>query len=72
MAKNAINVALKIILVLAADRHGVMDKAQTNDLEVKHQHVVGALRDITDPAEAGAPDQDNIQRVVHKLETPIA
>ena len=48
LAKSAINVVLKIILVLAADHHGVMDKAQT-DTEVEHQHAVGALRDVTDP-----------------------
>ena len=58
LAKNAINVVLKIILVLAADHHGVMDKAQT-DTEVEHQHAVGALRDVTDLAE-GTPDPDHI------------
>ena len=62
---------LRIISVHAVDLQEVMDKAQT-DAEVEHQHVVGALRDITDPAEAGAPDPDHIQGVVHKLETPIA
>ena len=67
--KNAINVVLRIILVHAVDLHGVMDKAQT-DAEVEHQHEVGALRDVTDPAEAGAPDPDHVQGVVHKLETP--
>ena len=71
MAKYAINVVLKIILVLAADHHRVTDKAQT-DTEVEHQHAVGTLRDVTDPAEAGAPDPDHVQGVVHKLETPIA
>ena len=60
---------LRIILVHAVDHHGVTDKAQT-DAEVEHQHTVGALRDVTDPAEAGAPDQDHIQGVVHKLEHP--
>ena len=70
-AKNAINVVLKIILVLAVDQHGVMVKAQT-DTEVEHQHVVGALRDITDPAEAGTPDPDHVQGVDHKLTTLIA
>ena len=62
---------LRIILVHAVDHHGITDKAQT-DAEVEHQHTVGALRDVTDPAEAGAPDQDHVQGVVHKLETPIA
>ena len=36
-----------------------MDKTQT-DAEVEHQHMVGALRDVTDPAEAGTPDQDHV------------
>ena len=69
--KNAINVVLRIISVHALDLHGVTDKAQTS-IEVEHQHMVGALRDVTDPAEAGAPDPDHVQGVVHKLETPIA
>ena len=60
-AKNAINVVLRIISVHAVDLHGVTDKAQT-DAEVEHQHVVGALRDITAPAEAGAPDPDHGSR----------
>ena len=71
LAKNAINVVLRIISAHVVDLHRVMDKAQTN-AEVEHQHMVGALRDVTDPAEAGAPDPDHIQGVVHKLETPIA
>ena len=71
LAKSAINVVLRIISVDAVDRHGVIDKAQTN-AEVEHQHVVGALRDITDPAEAGGPDPDHVQGVVHRLETPTA
>ena len=71
LAKNAINVVLKTILVLAADHHGITDKAQT-DAGVEHQHLVETLRDITDLAEAGAPDPDHIQGVVHKLEMPIA
>ena len=45
-------------------------KAQT-DVEVEHQHMVGALRDVTDPAEADTPDPNHIQGVVHKLETSI-
>ena len=71
LAKNAINVVLRIISVHAVDLQGVMDKAQT-DAEVEHLHAEGALRDVTDPAEAGAPDPDHVQGVVHKLETPIA
>ena len=71
LAKNAINVVLRIISVHAVDLHGAKDKAQTST-EVEHQHMVGALRDITDPAEAGTPDPDHVQGVVHKLETPIA
>ena len=62
---------LRIISVHAVDLHEVMDKAQT-DTEVEHQHMVGALRDIADPAEAGTPDPDHVQGVVHKLETSIA
>ena len=62
---------LRIISVHAVDLHGVADKAQTGT-EVEHQHAVGALRDVTDPAEAGTPDPDHVQGVVHKLETPIA
>ena len=71
LAKNAINVVLRIISVHAVDLQEVMDKAQT-DAEVEHPHMEGALRDITDPAEAGAPDPDHVQGVVHRLETPIA
>ena len=41
-----------------------MDKTQTN-AEVEHQHMVGALRDVTDPVEAGAPDPDHVQGAVH-------
>ena len=59
LAQNAINVVLRIISVHAVDPHRVMDKAQT-DTEVEHQHMVGALRDITDLAEAGTPDPDHI------------
>ena len=61
----------RIILARVADLHGVMDKSQT-DAEVEHQHAVGVLRDVTDPAEAGTPDPDHVQGVVHRLETPIA
>ena len=71
LAKNAINVVLRIISVHAVDLQGVTDKAQT-DAEVEHPHVEGALRDITDPAEADTPDPDHVQGVVHKLETPTA
>ena len=71
LAKNAINVVSRIISVHAVDLQEVMDKAQT-DAEVEHLHAEGALRDITDLAEAGAPDPDHIQGVVHRLETPIA
>ena len=69
--KNAINVVLRIILAHVVDLHRVTDKTQTNK-EVEHQHMVEALRDITDLAETGAPDPDHVQGVVHKLETPIA
>ena len=62
---------LRIISVHAVDLHRVTDKAQTN-AEVEHQHAVGALRDVTDLAEAGFPDPDHVQGVVHKLETTIA
>ena len=61
LAKSATNVVLRTISARVADHHGATDKTQT-DAEVEHQHVVGALRDITDPAEAGTPDQDHIQR----------
>ena len=60
LAKNAINVVLRMISVHAVDLQGAMDKAQTG-AEVEHQHMVGALRDITDLAEAGTPDPDHIQ-----------
>ena len=69
--KSAINVVLRIISACVADHHGVTDKTQT-DTEVEHQHAVGALRDITDPAEAGAPDPDHVRGAVHKLEMPTA
>ena len=49
----------------------VTDKTQT-DAEVEHQHTVEAVRDITDPAEAGVPDPDHVQGAVHKLEMAIA
>ena len=62
---------LRIISVHAVDLQEVMDKAQI-DIEVEHPHAEGALRDITDPAEAGAPDPDHAQGVVHRLETPTA
>ena len=71
MAESAINVVLRIILAHVVDLHGVTNKAQT-DAEVEHQHAVGVLRDITNLAEAGAPDPDHIQGAVHKLETSIA
>ena len=61
----------RIISAHVADLHGVTDKTQT-DTEVEHQHMVGALRDITDPAVAGAPDPDHVQGAVHKLEMPTA
>ena len=66
LAKNAIDVGSKIILVLAADQHRVMAKAQTN-AEVEHQHAVGALRDVTNPVEADTSDLDHAQGVDHKL-----
>ena len=69
--KNAINVVSRIISVHAVDLQEVMDKAQTN-AEVEHPHVEGALRDVMDPAEAGAPDPDHVQGVVHRPETPTA
>ena len=71
LAKSAINAVLRIISARVADLRGVMDKTQT-DAEVEHQHMVGALRDITDPAEAGAPDPDHVQGAVHRLEMPTA
>ena len=40
--------------------------------EVEHQHVVGALRDTTDPAEAGTPDQGHDRGAVHRLGMPTA
>ena len=72
LAKSAINVVLRIILAHAVDHHRGTDKAQT-DAEVRTPaHAVGVLRDVTDPAEAGAPDPDHIQGAVHKLEMPTA
>ena len=71
LAKSAINVVSRIISANVADLHRVTDKTQTN-AEVEHQHMVGALRDVTDPAEAGATDPDHVQGAVHKLEMPTA
>ena len=71
LAENAINVVLRTISAHVADLHGATDKTQT-DAEVEHPHMVGALRDITDPAEAGTPDQDHIWGAVHRLEMPTA
>ena len=67
--KGAINVVSRIISAHVADLHRVTDKTQTN-AEVEHQHMVGALRDITDPAEVGTPDPDHVQGAVHRLEMP--
>ena len=46
-----------------------MDQTPT-DAEVEHQRAVGALRDATDPAEAGTPDQGHDQGAVHRLGMP--
>ena len=50
LAKNAINVVLRIISAHVADHHGAMDKTQTG-AEVEHQHMVGALRDTHRPSQ---------------------
>ena len=71
MAKSATNVVLRTILAHVADHHGAMDKTPT-DAEVEHKHMVGALRDATDPAEAGTPGQGQDQGAVHRLEMPTA
>ena len=71
LAKNAINVVLRIISVLATDRPGAMAKTKT-DAEVEHQLKVEAQRDITDPTEVDTPDPDHVQGVDHKLETLTA
>ena len=54
LAKNVTNVVLRTISARVADHHGAMDKTPT-DAEVEHQDAEGALRDATDPAEAGTP-----------------
>ena len=71
LAKSATNAVLRTISARVADHHGAMDKTLT-DTKVEHQHVVGALRDTTDPAEAGTPGQGQDQGVIHRLETPTA
>ena len=55
-AKYATSVVLRTISARVADHHGATDKTRTG-AEVEHQRAVGALRDATDPAEAGTPDQ---------------
>ena len=48
-----------------------LDKTLT-DAEVEHQDTVGALRDATDPAEAGTPGPGHDQGAVHRLGMPTA
>ena len=71
LAKNAINVVLRIISVPAPDRLGAMAKAKT-DTEVEHQLEVEAQREVTDPTEADTPGPDNVQGVDRKLATLTA
>ena len=71
LAKSATNVVLRTILAHVADLLAATDKTPT-DAEVEHQHTVGALRDATDPAEAGTPDQGHVQGAVHRLGMPTA
>ena len=71
LAKSATNVVLRTNSAHVADHHRATDRTPT-DAEVEHQHAVGALRDATDPAEAGTPDQGPIQGAVHRLEMPTA
>ena len=71
LAKSATNVVLRTISARVADHHRTTDKTPT-DAEVEHQHMVGALRYATDPAEAGTPDQGHVRGAVHRLEMPTA
>ena len=71
LARNATNAVLKIISVLAADQLGMLAKAKDAG-GVEHQLVVGAQKDITDPTEADAPGQDQVQEVDHRQITPTA
>ena len=71
LAKSATNVVLRTISAHVADHHGATDKTPT-DTEVEHQHMVGALRDATDPAEAGTPDPGQVRGAVHRLGMPTA
>ena len=55
LAKNAINVVTKIILVHVVDRMW----ARTKDAgEIEHKLMAGVQRDVTDPAEADTPGPD--------------
>ena len=71
LAKSATNVALRTISARVADHHGATDMTPT-DAEIEHQHAVGALRDTTDAAETGTPDQGHDRGAVHRLGTPTA
>ena len=71
LAKNATNVILKIISVLAADQLRVMAKSKVTR-EVEHQLMAGVQRDITDPTEVDTPGQGHIQEVDHRHTTPTA